>query len=150
MIEEVYICCYLTKNSILDVVLEQQSIGHLICKVTNLYIFTAVHQRKPTQFNSQPEVLELHFSQLVPVGVLKCIPFKHSNLPYFIKHHSVDNECKCQILSMLLTFLGLVFCFFMDHKVADLQIQTDVVFHLFYTCHVLYTSTVIYGMKVHY
>ena len=33
-------------------------------------------------------------------GPLKCISFWNSNLPYF-KNRSVNNECKCQILSIM-------------------------------------------------
>ena len=36
-------------------------------------------------FDSQPEALELHFSQLVPVGYIFLISLWHSNLPYFRK-----------------------------------------------------------------
>ena len=34
-----------------------------------------------------------------PGWVLKCISFWHLNLPYYKNNLSVDNECKCQILS---------------------------------------------------
>ena len=36
--------------------------------------------------------------------VLKLIFFLHSNLPYFKTILSVDNECKCQILSLIYTY----------------------------------------------
>ena len=32
---------------------------------------------------------------------IKCVSFRHSNLPNFKKYLSVNNECKCQILSLI-------------------------------------------------
>ena len=49
-------------------------------------------------------------AQTGPGWVLKCIYFWHSNLPYFKNNLSVDNECKCQILSLInipLYFTGI-------------------------------------------
>ena len=42
------------------------------------------------------------------------------NLPYFKKHVSVDNECKCQILSLIWPVLALI------SKLAN-KINTDLV-----------------------
>ena len=43
-------------------------------------------------------------------GKFECISCRHSNLPYF-KISSVDNECKCQILSLIQPYTsGIATC----------------------------------------
>ena len=49
---------------------------------------------------SQPEALELHFSQLVPVGS-ENVYLSDTRIYRTLKNLSIDNECKCQILPLL-------------------------------------------------
>ena len=58
-------------------------------------------------FNSQPGGLGVAFYATGPSWVLKCISFWHSNLPYFKRISSVDNEqCKGQILYLSVSYIG--------------------------------------------
>ena len=51
-----------------------------------IYIYIYIQNLHPSSLGLEIQPLELHFSQLVATGpgwILKCISFRHSNLPYF-------------------------------------------------------------------
>ena len=72
--------------------LRRSESSHKIARSTHIYIYIYLYiywqsvgleiQRARVQF-LQPEALKLHFSQQVPVEVLKCISSRHSNLLCF-------------------------------------------------------------------
>ena len=61
-----------------------------------------------------------------PGWVLKCISFRHSNLPYFKIHLSVHNECKCQILSLIIIPLYFIVVFLVLIKIFNIRQGCDI------------------------
>ena len=82
-------------------------------------------------FNSQPEALELYFTQLVPVGSWN-VYLSDTRIYLTLKNLSVDNECKCQILSLINWVLVAQW---LERLTEDQKISGSVItFRLFWVC----------------